>query len=309
MATRVNRKNNWARAQAQAANGRRRTKRRRGKRTLHFALLILFLLAAGAVLSFTVFFKIEAVPVVGTDKYDPGDIAKASGIVIGENLLRIDKDEIQKKLLAQFPYIESVEVRRKLPPAVELSITQAVPVAAISQGEQVVLINREGKVLERGILLVPEEIPLIKGIDATGKQPGAIVADSDAALEKLGMLQRLMDAMDQSGFTQVTNVDLTDRLNIRIIYENRIILELGSEGDLPYKLEFVQFALQNKLGPEERGTLDATLAHKNPPWMIFSPSDGGEGISITSEEDKPTAVLSAETDEPGGGEEGTPPTG
>ena len=172
MAQRGNAGQSRARAKAQAENSRRRKKRRRGRRTLHFTALILFLIAAGAVLSFTVFFKIEEVRVVGTDKYSPDEVAAATGIQKEDNLLRIDKAAITEKLLGKYPYIESVEIRRKLPPAVEVIITQAQPEAAIPQGDQVVLINREVKVLERGILLVPDNIPLVKGISVTGVAPG-----------------------------------------------------------------------------------------------------------------------------------------
>ncbi|MDR2933256.1 MAG: FtsQ-type POTRA domain-containing protein, partial [Oscillospiraceae bacterium] len=153
------------RRKAQAANAGRRRKKRAGRRGLHRVVVLLFFLSAGAVLCLTVFFKVEAVYVVGTDKYDPAEVALSSGVVEGQNLLRISKSEIADSIIAQYPYIKSVEVNRKLPPAVEIHVTQDVPAGAVKEGDNYVFINEEGKVLERGLMFIPPEIPMIMGLD------------------------------------------------------------------------------------------------------------------------------------------------
>lgn len=274
------------RGRAQAANGRRRKRRRRGRLRGHFTLLILFLLAAAAVLCMTVFFKVQDIRVIGTDKYDPDRVAAASGIQMEDNLLRVDAAEVEKRILEQFPYINTVEVKYKLPPAVEITVTQCEVAGAIHQDGDIVLISREGKVLERGSLLVPENVPIVKGINVFNIRPGGTLPESQA--EKLGMLRRLLDAMDETGFTNITNVDITDRLNMKTLYENRIVLQLGSEAELAHKLEFIKFTLENKLTPDDKGTLDATEAHLAR-QVIFKPNVGmgealGDGASPVAEE-------------------------
>lgn len=297
------------RAGAQAANANRRKRRRRGRRTLHYMLLLLFLLAAGAVLSFTVLFKIEGVEVIGAEKYTPAEIAEASGVVMGDNLLRIDKTEIAAGLLERFPYLLTVEVRRKPPGTVEITVTQAEPVGAILQGDEVALIDREGKLLERGMLLVPETVPLVKGIDTAGVEPGGCLgelpekpteeetAKSAEVLERMQMFRYLLDAMEASGFKSLTNVDITDRLNMRVIYENRITLELGSEAELPYKLALVKLVLETHIGPDEVGTLNATEAYRN--RIIFDPTpDSGGGETVVWEIPESAPEDGGEADEP-----------
>ena len=111
---------------------RRRVRRRRGSRALYSALLLLFLVAAGVVLSLTVLFKVERVTVVGTDKYPPDEVAAASGILPGENLFRIDKKAAVENILAQYPYLEEAEVHRRLPAAVQIDVVQSTPSAAIA---------------------------------------------------------------------------------------------------------------------------------------------------------------------------------
>ena len=247
------------RVQTPASGKGRRVRRRRGKRTLHYILLIFFVLTAGAVLSMTVFFKTESVTVVGSSHYTPNEIAKTSGILPGDNMLRIDKQVVTERLLAAYPYIDTVHINRKLSRVVELEITQCEPAGAValSDGESA-LITKEGKVLERGLIYIPEGVPLIKGISVGSIQPGKYLGKEQQ--EGLAMLSRLFSAMQETDFPPITNVDVTDKLNMRIMYEARILLELGTEADLPYKLVFVKEMLANQIDSQQHGILYAADA-------------------------------------------------
>ena len=297
---RQNRKAASSRESSQVISQTRRRRQRTGRKTLHYLLLLIILLSAGTILSLTVFFKIEAVYVVGTDKYDPLELAAASGVVEGSNLLRIDKDAIAANLIGPYVYIDSVEISRRLPATVEIAITQSVPAMAVKEGDSYVLMTREGKVLERDTLMIPDHIPLIKGLDTRLWTPGMIVGtpapepppsvgletaeqtaaraernllredDALRAKESLVMLKYLFDAIETSGFGEITNVDVTDRLNMKIMYENRLLLELGSEIDLTYKLEFLQLIIKNRIVPDARGVLHAGDASNKK--VVFSPA-------------------------------------
>ena len=52
---------------------------------------------------------------------------------------------------------------------------------------------------------------------------------------------------------------MTDRLNIQIVYQDRLLIQLGSEGDLEYKLQFVTYALENSVEDGFEGVLDASI--------------------------------------------------
>lgn len=283
---------------AQVAHRKRRRRRRKQNRVLHYLVLLIFLVGAAAGLSTTVLFKIEEIEVIGVDRYTPDEIAAASGVHLQDNLLRIDKKEIETQILEQFPYIETVETRRKLPPKVEIAVTQAAPVGAIAEGDELLLVGANGKVLERGRMLVPNDVLLVKGVDAGSAQPGDFLGEyepkkpeteaeiaaeekrkeqAEMVQEKLGMMQYLLRAIEESDFTGLTNVDLTDRLNIRIMYEDRILLELGSENELPYKLYFVKYVLEHSIAPDAVGVLNATEAAKR--RISFQP-EGGAGTDV-----------------------------
>lgn len=245
------------RVQSRAANSRRRKKRRTGKKVIHYILLLTFVLAAGVVLSLTTFFKIEQILVVGTDKYTPADIIAASGIQKEENLFRVNAVQVRENLLTRFPYIQSVDIRRKLPPAIELRITQSVPAAAILEQDRVVLITKEGKVLEQGDLFVPNDVPVVKGLAVNGVVSGQMLGEDSE--EGLRMLGDLFDALNAGDFGTVTNVDISDRLNMKIIYENRYLLLLGTEADLSYKLDMLKEIIAQE-PPDGQGRIDVSNA-------------------------------------------------
>lgn len=269
------------RENARAANGKRRRRRRTGRKTLHVLLVLVFLLIAGGVLCMTTFLKIEDVTVVGIAYYAPDEIAAASGIQKEDNLLQVPVAEIREKLLAEFPYIETVEITRKLPPAIEITLTQSEAAAAILEGEEIVLITRASKVLERGRrgeITIPPQAPLVQGIDTRGVKPGRLLSEPEAVkgedeqaqeareerLKKtnsgLIMLWYLFDAMEETGFTNITNVDVSDPLDMKVIYENRMLLKLGTEANLAHKLTFVREALDDQ-GPEKEGRIDVSGGH------------------------------------------------
>jgi cell division septal protein FtsQ len=307
------------RRQAQAAGARRRRRKRAGKRTLHHFLLLTFFLGAGLILCLTVFFKIEAINVIGSDKYDPLELARVSGVVEGDNLFRISPKAIEENLVSSaYPYIESIEVNRQIPATVEIVVTQSTPSGMVKEGDSYVLITRDGKVLERGLLFIPENIPLIIGLDTHDVQPGEYLGmftkqpsaigeteeqttareEADEANEahaaavkaSLVMVEYLFRAMEESGFLNITNVDISDPLNMRIMYENRLLLELGSEADLAYKLELVKAIIGEKLEPDARGTLHADNVKSKK--VVFSPAHDYEPP------DEPTpAAEEEETDE------------
>lgn len=243
----------------------RRRKRHGGKKTLHYILITIFLLAAGAALSLTVFFKIESVTAVGADKYPPGEIVAASGISAGDNLFRVDVAAVKDKLMAEFPYIEEVAVRHKLPNAIQLEITQCKPAGVLSDSGEFLVITREGKVLERGLLFIPENVPLIKGIDTENVRPGGELGESAAAA--LRMLDYLFKAAEETDFGEITNVDLTDIYNMKIIYENRLLLNLGTESALVEKLNFLKEMILNQLPADAEGLINASDISR---YLIFT---------------------------------------
>lgn len=293
-----------ARAQTAAAGSQKKRRRRRtGRQTLHYLLILLAAAAILAILSLTVFFKIEKLEITGNTKYADEEILAQSGVNIGDNLFRVSQSAVEKALMEKFPYIEGVKLKRSFPPRLTLEITQAKPLGAVNTAAGYVVIGRSGKVLETGVHTLPENVTVVNGmylsLAEVGHRLGEVVSKGDITYsadvasemeawrkekaekpnakgedkekewrtrsaeseeENFKMLTYLVEAVEETGFGKITLVDFSDRLNMRIVYDGRILIELGSEADLPYKLKFVQRLLSDELPADYQGRLDASTA-------------------------------------------------
>ncbi len=239
---------------ARKVSSRRRRRRRRGNMILYYLLLFLVIVSVGVTLSLTVFFGIETVTVTGTDKYTQQNLVQATGIALGDNLFRIDKQQIIENLLS-FPYIEEVQVSRGYPPGLLVQVTEARPMAAVKTGGDYLVLSGKGRILEVGLQEPPDTALVVTGFAITG-QPGEMAAEEHQ--ENLLMIRYLLQAVTQTGFTGIQELDLSDRLNMVVNYENRIRLELGSEGELDYKLNFARTIIEQELEPGFKGIVDVS---------------------------------------------------
>ena len=293
------------RNRAAAAVNARRRRRRTGRRTLHYILILLAAAAIMMLLSLTVLFRIETIEVTGSTRYAAGELLDASGVQVGDNLFRVSARGVEKRLTEQFPYVQSVKLRRILPAKLVVEITQAKPLGAVETAGGYVVICRDGRVLEIGAQAVPDGVMIISGMYLYQPQVGRVLGQGyskdeqkQAALEEeaFKMLSLLSDAIAQTEFDKITFVDFTDRLNMLLVYDNRVILELGTEAELPYKLRFAKNVLESELESSFTGTLDVSLAPTKK-TVYALPGD------ITAELEKRRAAVAAQQEEPDSGAE------
>lgn len=236
--------------------------RRRGKRnmTLYYLLVFVFVLLMGAVLAFTVLFRVESFRIVGASEYTEEQIITCSGLVQGENLLRIDKEGAAARIREELIYIESATVRRKLPNTVEIEIEAAVPYANIEGDAGYYLISASGRILEKGRSLPEEGLLSFTGFDPVDAERGQTLTTEQE--QKSALIGDFTEAIAEAGMTGITSVDCTDRLNITAEYEGRVQLVIGSTSELAYKLKIARQLLAEQIGPEEKGTLLLTTASR-----------------------------------------------
>lgn len=126
----------------------RRKKKKRKKKNLRRRFLIaLVLVVACAIFLASPVFNIKTVTVSGNVYYTDEEVVNMSGAVTGRNLVFCPgKKEIRKRLL-QDPYFAKVKVKRHLPSALEIRVTERKQVAAIIYGNRYIVIDEEGRVL------------------------------------------------------------------------------------------------------------------------------------------------------------------
>ena len=232
----------------------KRGKRRKRNMSLYYATVILIVMVIFAILSVTVFFKIETVIVTGSSIYSAGEIVSVSGIEGGENMIRKNMGKAAENITEQLIYIETAEISRKLPSSVVIEVTPCTETACLESEDGWLIISRMGKVL-REAESPPNGMTVFYGTEpAEDVQVGSTFASADE--NKTDVIFELLDKEQSGGFASgMTSFNVTNRVNISCMYEDRIDIEIGAISDLDYKLKFAEEIITGNLPEDAEGRL------------------------------------------------------
>ncbi len=226
---------------------------RKKRKKYYYAIILLVVLICFAVLTMTVFFNIREIKIIGSTTYTAQEIADASGIVVGDNMLRENISECSGNITSKLIYIETADVRKKYPYTIQITVEPCIPDANVQTANGYFLISRKGKILEK--LTNPRPgLLTINGAegDITLNEGDTFVSSDE---KKTADIYTLIEAFDKHGIENITYIDVTDRANVWFLYESRIKVELGVITELDYRLKFIDKILRNEIGSSTSGTL------------------------------------------------------
>lgn len=228
-------------------------KKRRTNYSLYVSLVLLVVIAAFAVLSTTVLFKIESIVITGDSVYTTDEILAASGIKGGDNLLRTNMSKCRDRITGELVYIETAEVKRVFPATVSIKVTACKQTVNVVAKDNCFVLSRYGKVLEI------QDKPIKNILTITGAVPAENTVISKKFecddKNKTEIFYRLVDVYINNLDGKINSFDMTDYLNISCVYDNRINIEFGAASDLDYKLKLAADILSQKISPTSEGTL------------------------------------------------------
>lgn len=228
-----------------------RPRRRKRRYTLHYLLLFLFCLGLGFALCVNVLFKVQVIKVEGNETYSSQEIISRSGIQKEDKLFFLDKSDTERMLEDRFPYLQSVEIKRRLPTTVLIKVKEEIPLGAAYTDEGYVLLSRTGKVLEQGLRQAPESLPVLLGLEEQKFSVGSYLYEPSTErgsarqpLEKLQLILRFVDQAASQGLGDLTYISVNDLEEIEALYDGRILIRFGGELDLERKITFVLKVLE-----------------------------------------------------------------
>lgn len=241
----------------------RRQKNRRKKIIIRTLIGIIFL-CVGVILALTLFFNINKIVISGDKVYSDKEIVDASGVNIGDNLIFLSKTVLNEEISSELAYVGSVKIKRRLPSTLEIIVTKTDAYMAVASDGYYILLDRNGKVLEKELETVGENIVLANlGEISSIKVGETIVLKEEKVFSKLN---DVLTECENVGITEITTVDLSDIYNIKLVYQGRITLELGEtdKDNLSSKLALGKAAIERQ--DEEnnlyRGTINLTVDGK-----------------------------------------------
>lgn len=233
-------------------NGRPR--RRRRNLSLYYLMLAIICIIIFLILSRTILFNIREYEVIGNSVYSADRILEAGGLRIGRNMYGINLEKTAEKIKDSLIYTEQVTLRRKLPDKMIVEVTEAEAAACCEyEGSRYAVITRAGRYLETEQLGARAGLTLVTGMELTNVALGEDFESHDEA--KKTILLNLLESIHDTCEGKITSIDMTDRTNIVLVYDNRITVDFGSSLDYEYKLLYITTLIEENLTSDAEGKI------------------------------------------------------
>jgi len=246
---------------------------------LYAVPIFLIALIVGTILCCTVFFKIEIITAEGNTRYTAEQIIAASGIVRGDNLLRLKKNTAAGSITEKLVYAETVIVKKRLPNEVIVTVSEPEQMAVVTLGtSSCVLISGKGRILEYGYTGTGIRY---EGLTDPVVEDGYLMTADTDGLARLNAVAAAFDSSAPAGITAAGTASATVNY---AVWADRVKILLGSTEDLARKIKFVKYFIENGLGEDESGVADVSTGKQ----LYFDPGPltGYGGIPVASEPDE-----------------------
>lgn len=232
-------------------------RRKHGNYVVYYTALAIIAVVVFVVLSVTVLFNAEQIIVVGESDYTDEQIIAASGLEGNENLVRLNLSGTAEKILDKLVTLDSVKVTKSYPSAITITVVRSVPMANFYYGGKNYVISHIGRVMSIGdpdescmrvIGYQPADDVIIGGfVKAEDEEQDMLVRELNAAIERGGLTEK------------ITTVNIADPIGIKMTYEDRIEIYLGSILQIDQKINVINELInEGYIAGTERITLDVS---------------------------------------------------
>lgn len=256
---------------------KRKTRRRRRRGGLGRLLrpLSVLLTAVAVVAALTMFFKVSTVEVTGSSRYRDGEVAAASGVELGDNLVLLDKYRIAQRIYTELPYVTEARINRKFPSTLVLEVTETTAVASIQGAGGYWLLSAKGKLVEAAEESAAADYLAISGVEALSPAVSHMLELPEESPISRERLAALLEALESRGMmARVDGLDVSDEEILVLGYDGRFQVEMFYDADFDFKLHCLQEAVE-LLEPNERGVLRMTMQDDNEARFIPAPQPAG----------------------------------
>lgn len=192
-------------------------------------------------------FAIKKINVNTDGKLNEQEIISLSAINLNENIFKYTKKQI-KENIKENSYVEEVDIKRKLPDEIQITIKERFPKFMITYGNAYVYINNQGYILE--ISKEYQELPILKGIKTTDEEieVGKRLCNED--LQKLTTVLKIMEVANSEGLLNlITYIDIENIQDYKFIMDSEEkTVYLGDCSSLDERMLWVKSILEKEKG-------------------------------------------------------------
>ena len=237
----------------QVQNVRRR--RRHRNYIIYYILLGTIMTIVCITLSLTVFFNIV-------------QILAAVNARKGDNLLRLNVGKLESQALETLTSAESVEIKRHFPDQLDIVVTDGEPVLQVSFEGMFYQFTESGRLI--GVTeTAAVDGQVVVGPDPTGLEVGQYMSQLEAEQqESFSIWRTIRDELYNYSIQDISAMELSDPMQLRIYYQNRIEIIFGTLTDMDVKTATLKAILYDSgaVGVDETGVINMI----NPDRIYFN---------------------------------------
>lgn len=224
-------------------------KKKRIKLMLKFTALLIIIIAGIIFALVSPIFNIKEIDVSNNEQIKTETIVSLSQLNLGQNIFKFNKNKVNKNIKTN-AYIESVEIKRKLPNKVQIQIEEKKQEYNVEFLNGYAYINNQGYILQ--ISEEKQSLPTIQGISTPDEQivEGNRLNSED--LEKLEVIIQIMNICKNYELdSKVTNIDISTKDEYTLyLEEEKKTIYLGDKSNLSNKMLYVQVIIEENRGKE-----------------------------------------------------------
>lgn len=212
------------------------------------SIVILLFIALGGTIYYltTPVFNISNIEVYGNEKNTVDTYISLSKINIGStNIFAVTESGIRKNI-KENPYVEDVNLERKLPNILQIYITERKVSYQISYSNSYIYLDSQGYILE--ISEEKKEVPIIIGFTTVKESinVGQRLVEDD--LIKLNVVAKVINYCKYNTIeNKITSIDVTDDTNYIVNFEeDKKTVYLGDASNLSERLSLLKTILKNE---------------------------------------------------------------
>lgn len=275
-------------ARSRRAIVERQKKKKRRRMISRIGIAVLVLLAI--VFAPTIFFQVSKINVTGDTRYTSEQLIKSTGVKQGDNMFFLDTKQIAADLKDEYPYLDTVKLRRKLPSTLQIEVSDRTAALSIEQNGKYLILDMSGKVLEK-TKSAAKGTAKVTGVPMKGLHVGDTVDEDKYG--KAASVMKLLELTEQYGMKKhIKTIDVEKAYDVRVTYDKRYTILLGAleESNLEHKIQFLKAILKEPSLPES-GVIDLTDEKE----ARYRPTEDTTSDVVIKEEELDKAAGTAET--------------
>ncbi len=279
----------------ESQRNQKRNRRRRKNMTGYYVLVAVLAAGIAAALSVTLLFNVHEVVISGMSGsgYTEEDIVRSSGIVRGDNLVRMKTDRIRETMLNDLLYIDDVQITRSFPNKVLIDITPSKGCAYVECRGGYMLVSENWRIIGHAEQPEDRNLIVVKGFDCESNEEKTTMTSTDP--DKNTALKNIMDEIKNQNIKNMVSIDLTDKYDVVLDYDNRIRIKIEKPNDIEYKLRYAYKIITDELRENKNGYLiyRNSLGYSYVSDEEYNRINGGSGFSsaVPAPENPPADMI------------------